>query len=104
MTSPVASASILFLFAASAALGAGSLLLLLVFLFFGPLGIADLGLDDRSALAFDAVLSFLFFLQHSAMTRSGFRSRLSRLAREELQPALYAVVSGLVLVVVVLLW
>ena len=104
MTSPVASVGVLFLSAASATLGAGSLLLLLVFLFFGPLGIADLGFDDRAALAFDAVLSFLFFLQHSAMTRTGFRSCFSRLVRKELQPALYAMVSGLVLVVVLLLW
>ena len=104
MTSPVASVGVLFLFAASAALGAGSLLLLLAFLFFGPLGIADLGLDDRAALAFDAVLSLLFFLQHSTMTRGGFRSRLSRRVREEFQPAVYAVASGLVLAVVLLLW
>jgi protein-S-isoprenylcysteine O-methyltransferase Ste14 len=104
VTSPVASVGVLFLSAASATLGAGSLLLLLAFLLFGPLGIVDLGLDDRAALAFDAALSLLFFLQHSTMTRGGFRSRLSRRVREELQPAVYAAASGLVLVVVLLLW
>ena len=104
MTSPLASVGVLFLSAASATLGAGSLLLLLVFLFFGPLGIADLGSDDRTALAFDVVLSLLFFLQHSAMTRSGFRSRLSRWVPEEFQAAVYSAVSGFVLVAVLLLW
>jgi protein-S-isoprenylcysteine O-methyltransferase Ste14 len=92
------------LFAASATLGAGSLLLLLAFLFFGPLEIVDLRLDHRAALAFDVVLSLLFFLQDSTMTRSGFRGRLSRLVRKELQAAVYSVASGLVLVVVLLLW
>jgi hypothetical protein len=89
---------------ASGLLGGGSLLLLLAFLFAGPLHLVDLGLGDRATLAFDAVLSLVFFLQHSSMTRGGFRIRLSRLVRAEYHAAVYSAASGVVLLVVLVLW
>lgn len=54
------------------------------------------------ALAWDAGLSFLFFLQHSGMVRQSFRAALH--IPEHYQGAVYAMASGLALLAVVLLW
>lgn len=80
-------------------LGGGSLLLFGYFLLFGPLGLVALGLSAWAALAFDAALSIVFFLQHSVMVRAFVGRRLGRY-----RGAVYAIVSGLVLTGVVLLW
>jgi protein-S-isoprenylcysteine O-methyltransferase Ste14 len=90
--------------AASFVLGAGSLLLLLVFLFDGPLQLVRLDWSPGAVLALDAALSLLFFLQHSTMTRAGFRRRLSRRVPEAFHGALYSVASGAALLPLVLLW
>lgn len=92
------------LYAASGVLGAGSLLLFVVFLFYGALRLVDLSLDIGAALALNAVLSLVFFLQHSAMTRSSFRKRLCRRVRDEFQGAVYSLTSGIALLVVLILW
>jgi len=92
------------LYAASGVLGAGSLLLFLVFLFAGSVGLVNLGLDIGSALTLNAVLSVGFFLQHSVMTRSGFRNRFCRRVREEFHGAVYSMMSGIALLVVVVMW
>lgn len=92
------------LFACSGVLGAGSLLLFTVFLFAGPLGLVDLRLDVPTTLLLNGGLSVVFFLQHSVMTRSGFRERLARRLREEFHGAFYSTVSGIVLLTVVVLW
>lgn len=89
---------------ASALLGQGSLLLFLVFLFTGAFRIVDLGLDARGALQFNALLSVIFFLQHSIMVRQSARRRLAKLVPDEYVAALYAICSSLALLVVVLLW
>lgn len=92
------------LFVASGGLGAGSLLLFVVVLFAGPLGIVDLNLDTGVALALNAVLSLGFFLQHSVMTRSSFRNRFCRRVREEFHGAVYSMMSGIALLVVLVMW
>jgi protein-S-isoprenylcysteine O-methyltransferase Ste14 len=88
----------------SGVLGAGSLLLFTVFLFAGPLGLVDLHLDVPAALLLNVALSLAFFLQHSVMTRTGYRERFARRVREELHGAFYSTVSGIVLLIVVVLW
>jgi len=93
-----------FLYAASGGLGAGSLLLFLVFLYTGPLGLVELELDTGAALALNALLSFGFFVQHSVMTRSAFRHRLSPMVRTEFHGAVYSMMSGIALLVVLILW
>lgn len=92
------------LFASSGLLGGGSLLLFALFLFVGPLSLVDLGLGGGAALALDAALSLAFFVQHSTMTRSGFRGCLSRRVREEFHAAVYSAASGVVLLTVLILW
>jgi len=55
-------------------------------------------------LCWDAVLSLLFFIQHSGMVRRGFRARLARFIPAWCYPAVYAIASGIALAAVVLLW
>ena len=55
-------------------------------------------------LCWDALLSLLFFLQHSGMVRRGFRVRLARFIPSWYYPAFYATASGVALAAVVLLW
>ena len=92
------------LYSLSAVLGAGSLVMFAVFIYAGPFHVVDLGLSTSGVLAFDAALSLAFFLQHSAMTRSGFRRWLSNIIREHYYPAIYSASSGVILLVVVVLW
>ncbi len=85
-------------------LGGMSLLLFLVFLFHGPLNLLDMHLSESEALWLDAALSFLFFIQHSGMIRKPFRRWLGRFIPEEYVAAVYAIASGTILTVVILLW
>jgi protein-S-isoprenylcysteine O-methyltransferase Ste14 len=84
--------------------GGGALVAFGVFLFVGPLKIVAFGIGDKGALLVDTGLSLLFFIQHSGMIRKSSRRRVIRLLPEAYFSALYAIASGLVLMVVVLLW
>jgi protein-S-isoprenylcysteine O-methyltransferase Ste14 len=97
-------ASAYLLYTLSALFGAGSLVAFAVFLYRGPFHVVDLRLSGPGILVFDAALSLVFFLQHSVMTRSGFRRRLSSMIRNPYHPAIYSAASGVVLLVVVVLW
>ncbi len=85
-------------------LGGMSLLVFMIFLFVGPLNLLDMHLNVRGILWFDAGLSLLFFIQHSGMIRKPFRSWLARFTPEEYAGAIYAIASGIVLLLVILLW
>jgi protein-S-isoprenylcysteine O-methyltransferase Ste14 len=85
-------------------IGGGSLIAFAVFLYIGSFNLVGLGLDENSVLLFDAGLSVLFFIQHSFMIRRSFRRMVVRFIPEEYYSALYAVVSGMVLLAVVVLW
>jgi len=97
-------ASAYLLYVLSALLGAGSLVVFAVFLYMGPFHVVDLKLSAPGVLVFDAALSLAFFLQHSVMTRYGFRRLLSSVIREPYHPAIYSASSGVVLLVAVVLW
>ena len=84
--------------------GGGSLLLFGVFLLFGPLGLIDYGLSTVSVLVLDALLSMLFFIQHSLMVRQSFRKALASRIPVAYHPAVYAIVSGFILTTVVCCW
>ena len=58
----------------------------------------------RAALAWDAFLSLVFFVQHSGMVRRPFRARLARVLPARYDGAFYAITSGLTLLLVVCLW
>ncbi len=85
-------------------LGGGSLALFAYFLSFGPLNLVDLGLGPAGSLGFDAFLSLLFFAVHSGLLRKSAKERLKPFLREEYQPALYALVSGVFILLLVALW
>jgi protein-S-isoprenylcysteine O-methyltransferase Ste14 len=85
-------------------LGGVSLLVFMVFLFVGSLNLLDMHLSGSGVLWFDAGLSILFFIQHSGMIRKPFRRWLARFIPEEYGGAIYAIVSGIALLLVILLW
>ncbi len=84
--------------------GGLSLLAFMIFLFVGSLNLLDLHLDESGVLWLDAGLSLLFFVQHSGMIRKPFRRWLARFVSEEYAGAVYSIASGIVLLVVILLW
>ncbi|MEZ4527793.1 MAG: NnrU family protein [Desulfobacterales bacterium] len=84
--------------------GGGSLAVFGIFLFLGPFRIVDLAMAERERLCFDAGLSLLFFVQHSLMVRQFFRRRMEKIIPAYAYPAFYALVSGIVLLTVVILW
>lgn len=90
--------------AAAVGVGGGSLLLLFVFLVTGPFGWIDLRLGPAAVPAWSAVLCLTFSVQHSVMVRRPLRRRLAVVADSRYHGALYALVSGIVLLVVVLMW
>jgi len=57
-----------------------------------------------AALAWDAFLSLVFFVQHSGMVRRSFRARLASVLPARYDGAFYATTSGLTLLLVVCLW
>jgi methanethiol S-methyltransferase len=85
-------------------LGLGSMLLFVVFLFWGSFTCIPLGLEPAAALAVDALLCMLFFLQHSIMVRTGVRQRLAKIIPENYYNAFYAATSGIALFITLLLW
>jgi protein-S-isoprenylcysteine O-methyltransferase Ste14 len=85
-------------------LGGMSLLLFVIFLLTGSLNLLRMRLDEGSVLWFDAGLSLLFFIQHSGMVRKSFHRRLARFVPGESTGAIYAIGSGTVLLLVILLW
>jgi protein-S-isoprenylcysteine O-methyltransferase Ste14 len=88
----------------SALLGGISLLGFGFFLALGPLDIVPLGLGLKAALAWDAALCLAFFVQHSVMIRRPFRARLSRVLESHYQPAMYSIASGVLLLLLLVLW
>jgi protein-S-isoprenylcysteine O-methyltransferase Ste14 len=87
--------------ALAAALGAGSIGL---FAWDARPTFVPLMWPPRAALAFDALLSVLFFVQHSTMVRRPFRARLARLLPARYGGVVYAIVSGLALTLVLVFW
>jgi len=90
--------------ALTASLGGASMVAFTLFLFAGPPGMIELDLGLWGDLATNTGLSLLFFIQHSGMVRRAFRQRLALFVPEHYVSAIYSVVSGIVLLVVVLAW
>lgn len=85
----------------AAVLGAGSIGLLAAA---GSLTFIRLKFSETTVLFWDAALSFAFFLQHSGMVRKAFRARLATVIPLRYQGSVYAIASGVVLTIVVVLW
>ncbi len=89
---------------ATLTIGLGSLILFTLFLFIGPFTVIDLGMGKSRALVADAFLCLFFFAQHSIMIRKGVRARLSNLILDDYYSAFYALSSGTVLFITMLMW
>jgi protein-S-isoprenylcysteine O-methyltransferase Ste14 len=87
----------------AALLGVGSVALF-AFWPLGTLRIASPPWSEPQRLAWDALLSLFFFVQHSWMVRKGARARLAAVIPPVFQAAVYTTASGIALLVVVLLW
>ena len=74
------------------------------FLWVGSHQIVDLKLGTPMALAFDGLLSMAFFVQHSGMIRKSFRRRLAAVLPVQYHPAVFATASGVVLLLLLVLW
>jgi protein-S-isoprenylcysteine O-methyltransferase Ste14 len=61
-------------------------------------------MTPHAALVWNAALCLVFFIQHSAMIRASFRERLNRVLPKPHAAAAYAIVSGLVLLLLMALW
>jgi protein-S-isoprenylcysteine O-methyltransferase Ste14 len=84
--------------------GGGSLMAFLLFLLTGSPEIISLNFHASEVLWWDAGLSIAFFIQHSGMVRKSFRQRLAQFLPKEYEGAVYAIVSGIVLLAVIVLW
>jgi protein-S-isoprenylcysteine O-methyltransferase Ste14 len=84
--------------------GGASLILFAVFLGGRWPQIVRLRWPDGAALLLDGLLSLAFFLQHSGMVRRRLRSRMANVVPPLYHGALYSVVSGLALTLLVVVW
>lgn len=75
-------------------LGGGSIVL---FAWAGRPALVPMGLASRDALGWDALLSCLFFAQHSVLVRRSVRARLSAFIPARYDGASYAISSGVAL-------
>jgi len=85
-------------------LGTISLLFFLVFLFHGSLNIVKLNLSESWKFFLNISLSIVFFLQHSAMIRKSFKNWLAKFLQANYHGALYTISSGVVLLILIILW
>jgi len=88
----------------SAVIGGGSLLLFGAFLVAGPFTMIRIDFSELQLLAWNGFLSVLFFIQHSGMVRAPFRAWLLSVIPRHYHAASYAIASGIVLGMVVVLW
>jgi protein-S-isoprenylcysteine O-methyltransferase Ste14 len=88
----------------SALLGGVSLLGFVLVLALGPFELVPLGLSSPAALAWDAGLCLVFFVQHSGMIRRPFRERLGRVLPAQYHAAVYSIASGAALLPMIVLW
>jgi methanethiol S-methyltransferase len=85
----------------SVVLAGGSVLL---FALMGSFQLVHLGFSNPVVLLWDAILSIAFFLQHSGMVRKAFRARMALFIPQRYQGVIYSIASGVVLILVVVLW
>jgi len=93
-----------FMMAIAILIGGGSLFLFGVFLVIGPITIVRFYAMERQVLLWDGLLSILFFIQHSGMMRTSFRTWLAAIVPRHYHPSTYAIASGMALTAVVLCW
>lgn len=81
-----------------------SLMLFAAFLYVGSFSFFDFALSEPARLGLDTGLSLMFFIQHSVMLRKSFRDFAQKVVPATCYGALYAAVSGLTLLVLLVFW
>jgi protein-S-isoprenylcysteine O-methyltransferase Ste14 len=84
--------------------GGGSLMAFWVFLLAASPELVSLNLGADEVLWWDTGLCIAFFIQHSGMVRRSFRQRLAHFLPAEYEGAVYAIASGIVLLILIALW
>ncbi len=84
--------------------GGGGLLTFMLFLFGGPFNLVSLGLSEILALLFDLSLCLVFFVQHSGMAQKVYQRWPARSSPEQYSGPVYAVASGVVILILVVFW
>jgi protein-S-isoprenylcysteine O-methyltransferase Ste14 len=90
--------------ALSGLLGGIGQTVLIFFLFFGSLTPINLNLSKTAGSFLNAGLCLAFFLQHSVMLRKPFRRWMATFINPYYHGALFTIVTGIVLVLIVLFW
>jgi methanethiol S-methyltransferase len=85
-------------------LGAGSLSLFAAFLYSGSFSFFTFGMSGPIILLFDAGLCMIFFIQHSAMLRQWFRKHTLNFIPAPYFGAVYAIASGITLLILLIFW
>ena len=80
------------------------MIIFVIFLYKGSLNIVSLKLSHTATLGLNMGLSLSFFIQHSIMIRQSFRSGLSKFIKPQFHGAMYAIASGVFLLIVVVFW
>lgn len=104
LTAYIQKAADILLTLASLVLGGGSLLVFLFFLHAGGFQFLALGLSPAAALGLDAAVSLCFFAQHSGMVRGPVKRWMDRHIPSVYQGAVYSILSGAMLLLVMGLW
>ncbi len=84
--------------------GTVSLVFFVVFLSVGSFHLIQLDLSFSVALAWNTLLSAVFFIQHSGMVRRFFRQRLAQLVADSFHGLIYTIASGFILTLCMMLW
>lgn len=82
----------------------GALLSFGYFLIVGPITALRVPLSNAGRLSWDILLSLSFFSVHSLLIRRTMRSRITRFIAEHYYSALFAIISGVSLFLVIFLW
>ncbi|MCP4681295.1 MAG: hypothetical protein GY864_03070 [Desulfobacterales bacterium] len=93
-----------FVISATGLIGGGSFVLFLIFLYVGSFDWMDFGLKEPIVLAFDALLCFAFFVQHSTMIRKSCKNRLFKIIPAHYYGAFYSISSGTILLILIIFW
>ena len=77
---------------------------LIFFLFFGSLTPVNLNLSETAGICLNICLCLAFFLQHSVMIRKSFRRWMERFISTCYHGAVFTIVTGIALVIIVVFW
>jgi protein-S-isoprenylcysteine O-methyltransferase Ste14 len=84
--------------------GRVSMVLFIIFLFIGSFDLIKMEFPEITVLAWDGMLSIVFFIQHSLMIRRSFRARFSNVIPSHYNDAVFTIFSSIVLATVVVFW